>query len=189
MFYVLRHTFTCPSLVARKRLYFTLVRSHLTYCSPLWRPHLIKDIQNFERVQRRVTKFILNDYHLDYKSRLLRCKILPLMYFFELNDILFLVKSLKSPTPAFNIYNYLNFNTSTTRSGAHNKLIHKFVSSSHAYHFYFNRIIRLWNSLPYIDLSLTQGVTNCCQISYTLPEIPFEISEITEIPKSEIKES
>ena len=34
-----------------------------------------------------------------------------------------------------------------------------------------------------------QGVTNCCQISYTLPEIPFEISEITEIPKSEIKDS
>ena len=32
-------------------------------------------------------------------------------------------------------------------------------------------------------------VTNCCQISYTLPEIPFEISEITEISKSEIKES
>ena len=77
------------------------------------------------------------------------------MYFFELNDILFLVKSLKSATPAFNIYNYLNFNTSTTQSGAYNKLIHKFVSSSHAHHFYFNRIIRLWNSLPYIDLSLT----------------------------------
>ena len=33
------------------------------------------------------------------------------------------------------------------------------------------------------------GVTNCtcCQISYTLPEILFEISEITEISKSEIK--
>ena len=30
-----------------------------------------------------------------------------------------------------------------------------------------------------------QGVTNCCQILYTLPEIPFEISEITEISKSE----
>ena len=27
---------------------------------------------------------------------------------------------------------------------------------------------------------LQQGVTNCCQISYTLPEIPFEISEITQ---------
>ena len=39
------------------------------------------------------------------------------MYSFELNDILFLVKSLKSPIPAFNIYDYVTFNTSATRSG------------------------------------------------------------------------
>jgi len=147
IFYILRHTFTCPSLVARKRLCFTLVRSNLVYCSPLWRPHLIKDIENFERVQRHVTKFILNNYHLDYRSRLLQCEILLLMYFFELNDILFLIKSLKSPTPAFNIYNYVTFNTSTTRSGTYNKLIHNFTSTSHAHHFYFSRITRLWNIL------------------------------------------
>ena len=107
MFYILRRTFTCPSPVARKHLYFTLVRSNLVYCSPLWRLHLIKDIENFERVQRHVTKFILNNYHLDYRSRLLQCEILPLMYFFELNNILFLIKSLKSPIPAFNIYSYV----------------------------------------------------------------------------------
>ena len=149
MFYVLRHTFTTPSQIARKRLYFTLVRSHLVYCSPLWRPHLIKDIKNFERVQRRATKFILNIYHLDYKSRLLQCQILPLIYFLELNDILFLVKSLKSPNPAFNIHKYVTFNTSATRSGTFNKLIHNFTSASYAHNFYFNRIVRLWNSLPY----------------------------------------
>ena len=94
MFHLLRCTFNCPSVPARKYLYLALVRSSLVYCSPLWRPYLIKDIENFERLQRRVTKFILNNYHLDYKSRLSQCHILPLMYFFELNDILFLVKSL-----------------------------------------------------------------------------------------------
>ena len=88
-------------------------------------------------------------------QRLMECRILPLMYFLELNDILFLVKSLMSPTPAFNILNYVTFNTSTTRSGTFNKLIHNFTSTSHAHHFYFNRIVRLWNSLPYIDLSLS----------------------------------
>ena len=67
IFHVLRHTFTTPSHVARKHLYITLVRSHLVYCSPLWRPHLIKDIEIFEKVQQQATKFILNDYHLDYR--------------------------------------------------------------------------------------------------------------------------
>ena len=78
------------------------------------------------------------------------------MYFLEFIDILFLIKSLKSPTPAFNIhhYNIATFNTSTTRSGSSNKLIHKFASTNNACHFYFNRITHLWNSLPVIDLNL-----------------------------------
>ena len=73
----------------------------------------------------------------------------------RINDILFLVKSLKSPNPAFNIHNYVTFNTSVTRSGTFNKLIHNCRSTSYAHNFYFNRIVRLWNSLSYIDLSLS----------------------------------
>ena len=34
-----------------------------------------------------------------------------------------------------------------------------------------------------------QGVTNCCQISYTPTEILFKINEITRFLKSEIKKS
>ena len=63
------------------------------------------------------------DYHM-------QCQILLLMYFLELNDILFLIKSLKSPTPAFNIHKYVTFNISTTRSGSFNKLIHNFASTN-----------------------------------------------------------
>ena len=76
MFHLLRRTFNCPLAPARKHLYLALVRSYLVYCSPLWRPYLIKDIENFERLQRRATKFILNNYHLDYKSRLSQCCML-----------------------------------------------------------------------------------------------------------------
>ena len=131
-----------------------MVRSQLLYCSPLWRPYLIKDITNLERIQRRATKFIINNYTIDYKSRLTQTQVLPLMQFFELNDILFLVKSLKFPTAAFNIFNYVTFNTSCTRSGSNHKLLHKFSPSSFHRHFYFIRIVRLWNSLPPIDLNL-----------------------------------
>ena len=154
IFYLLWCTFTTPSLIARKRLYLMMVRSQLTYCPPLWRPHLIKHIIQFERIQRRATEFILNDYSSDYKSRLFRTHILPLVQFFELNDILFLIRSLKFPTPAFNIYSYITFNISATRSGSNYKLIHNYSSSSLHCHFYFTRIVRLWNTLPSIDLNL-----------------------------------
>ena len=102
--YLLQRTYSTPSPTARKRLYLMMIRSQLTYCSPLWRPHLIKHITQLERIQCRATRFILNDYSSDYKSRLLHNHILPLMQFLELNDILFLIRSLKFPTPAFNIY-------------------------------------------------------------------------------------
>ena len=79
--------------MSRKKLYISLVCSQLIYCSQVWRPHLIKDISALERVQRRATKFILNDYSMDYKNRLLDLHILPLMYIYEINDIMFFVKS------------------------------------------------------------------------------------------------
>ena len=41
-----------PSSV-KKLLYLTLLRSQLMYCSPIWRPRLIKDILLLERVQRK----------------------------------------------------------------------------------------------------------------------------------------
>ena len=56
---------------AKKNLYLSLVRSQLTYGSQIWRPHLLKDITALERIQRRATKYILNDFHSDYKHRLL----------------------------------------------------------------------------------------------------------------------
>ena len=50
----------------------------------------------FEAVQCRNTKFILNDYTSDYKSRLLSLQLLPQMMLYELNDVLLFVKSLRS---------------------------------------------------------------------------------------------
>ena len=38
----------------------------------------MKDIKLVENVQRRATKFIVNDFSMDYKSRLLQLKLLPL---------------------------------------------------------------------------------------------------------------
>ena len=54
------------SVQRKKQLYISLVQSQFLYCSPIWRPCLIKDIVKLERVQRKATKFILSNYSLDY---------------------------------------------------------------------------------------------------------------------------
>ena len=75
------------------------------------------------------------------------------MYIFELQDILFAIKSLKSPTNQFNINNYITFNSSTTRSGASNKLVIPQHLNNTARHSYFHRLPSLWNAMPIIDIN------------------------------------
>ena len=40
--YLLKRTFITHVVTSRKLLYTSLVRAQLTYCSQLWRPHLLK---------------------------------------------------------------------------------------------------------------------------------------------------
>ena len=137
------------------RLYFSLVRSHLTYCSQLWRPHLHKDVMPLERVQRRATKWVLSDYVSNYKYHLVSLSILPISYWLEILDVMFLIKCLQDPTDSLNIFEYVSFSSGPTCSGSTYKLVCKYKRTTATRHFYFNRVVRLWNSLPPFDLSLS----------------------------------
>ena len=88
----------------------------------------MKDILSIERVQRRATKYILNNYTSCYKTRLIKLRLLPLMYLFEIQGTLFAIKSIKTPSSHFDITNYIVFSSANTRSGASNKLT--YTSSS-----------------------------------------------------------
>ena len=76
-------------------LHISLVHSQILYCSQVWRPYLIKNINMLERIHRRATKWILNDYKSSYRSCLVNLHLLPLMYVYEMNDIMFFIKSYK----------------------------------------------------------------------------------------------
>ena len=79
--FIRRQIFTNHTPLNLKRsLYLTIVRSNLTYCSQVWHPRLIKDIKSLEQVQRRVTRYIISDQTLDYKTWLASLSILPFMY-------------------------------------------------------------------------------------------------------------
>ena len=89
-----------------------------------------------------------NDYsrHTSYKSRLITIKLLPLMYWLELQDVLFLVKCLQGTTNNFNIHDFIPAPSSShrpTRASESGKFKHKLCRTVTGHHFYLNRIIRL----------------------------------------------
>ena len=148
--FLIRRSFRTSCIQAKKLLYISLIRSQLQYCSQLWRPRLIKDLQFIERVQRWSTKYILNDFKSDYRTRLQLLRLLPLSMQMEMSDILFFVRSVKSPSPGFDILEFTSFSKSS-RSSTYNKL----QWSNRNSWFYFDRLPRLWNALPTIDLTLS----------------------------------
>lgn len=152
---LLRRTFKTNNTQVKKQLYISLVRSQLLYCSQLWRPQLIRDIQNLEHIQRRATKYILNNYDLSYRQCLEQLNLLPLMYTYELNDLIFFIKTSQSPSAHFDISEYIQFGSHNTRSASTHKLSHHRITSSSSSSSYFNGIIHLWNSMRVIDLTLS----------------------------------
>jgi len=58
----------CHSASTMVKLYVSLVRSQLLYCTQIWHLHLMKDILIIEQVQHRATKYILNDHISCYKT-------------------------------------------------------------------------------------------------------------------------
>ena len=85
-------------------------------------------------------------------SHLAPHSLLPLSMIYELNDLCFFVKSIKQPSSSFNILNYVSFSCNNTRSGSFLKLVQPLVLNNRHKHFFFIRIVRLWNSLPPIDI-------------------------------------
>jgi len=87
-----------------------------------------------ERVQKRATKYILcyTITYSGYKLRLvlMRLKLLPLMYIYNLADVMFFIKSIKFLSEKFNIFNHVEFTFGPARSdSAGLKLRHKPAST------------------------------------------------------------
>ena len=62
---LLRRNLTTSSAKLREQAFISLVRSRLEYCCAIWDPHLAKDRDNLEAVQRRAVRFVTQDYSRD----------------------------------------------------------------------------------------------------------------------------
>ena len=93
----------------------------------------------------------------------------PSMYWLEIQDLMFLKIY---PSDNCDIFSQISFVASCTRASSSKKLKHNFRRSSSTKHFYFNRIVYLWNALPPIDISqsyssIKRQITNFLRDHFT----------------------
>ena len=60
-------------------IYITCIRPHLEYAAQLWDPHVKRDIQMLESVQKFACKVCLKCWDMDYDN-MLHCLDLPLLH-------------------------------------------------------------------------------------------------------------
>jgi hypothetical protein len=104
---------TCPltkDTRIRRSLYLSLVKCHLNYATEVWSPAHISLKRKVENVQRRATRWILQQRmgQQEYKDRLVTLHLLPLCYDRELKDLIFFYKASRGYTD-IDISNFVSF--------------------------------------------------------------------------------
>ena len=135
----------------KRSLYLSLVRSYLGYASEVWSPLHIGGLRTIEGVQRRATKYILGypDALIPYKERLIKLNLLPLSYWHEIRDLVFFFKAIngiyKIDITEFIKPKVIVMSTRHSCSLDYQPLK---CRTSLFQRSFFNRTVKLWNSLP-----------------------------------------
>ena len=128
-------------------LYNSLVRPHLEYCVQFWSPYYKKDIEKLERIQRRVTKMIPRLRNKPYEERLKELNLFSLTKRRIRGDLIEVFKILKGYSN-LDASKYFSIDRSNHTRSNGLKIKPKRFKTLEAKHFFFNRIVNVWNKLP-----------------------------------------
>ena len=159
-----RNLYKC-SKTTKAKAYLALVRPILEYSSTVWDPHLIKNINTIEKVQRRAARWVMSDYSQSSVTSMLdklqwstlhkRRYISRLQMFYKI-----IYHHLALEVPPYFI--------STQRPTRYQHTLHyiiPFANTDSYKHSFFPHTIRDWNNLP-IELietsSLESFKSNLC---------------------------
>ena len=128
-------------------LYKTLVRPHLEYAIQAWRPYLLKDIEVLEKVQKRALNMIPELNNMDYLGKLKAAKLTSLETRRQRADLLEVFKIMKG-MEGLEPNKFFSFNTLSSTRGHKFKIYKQYTRLNIRKHFFSQRVIDDWNSLP-----------------------------------------
>jgi hypothetical protein len=138
--------------------YTSLIRPLLEYNTIVWFCPTKRCLSKIESVQRRSSKFILCNNTIDYKNRLVQCKLLPLSLRRQFLDCIFLYNNIHELNNADIGYEFMSGNIDIRtryQVGIDDLMLKKRHTRYDLYdRFYTNRITYIWNKIPYEIRSL-----------------------------------
>jgi hypothetical protein len=144
--------------------YKSLIRPLLESCSCAWSCNSKKLVVKIESVQRRATKFILDDYNTEYNIRLSMCNLLPLslrrdyldfVFFYNfIHHLVYVKLSINMIDPSTYIRTRSNLDELNICASNHKTFLYSKM--------YNCRISRSWNLIPYNirSIELSEGCYN-----------------------------
>ena len=113
----------------------------------MWNPHLSKDIEALEKVQRRATKIVPELKDMSYEERLLKLKLFPLKERRARGDMISTFKLLNGYIEAKE--NLISRKTNFDKSmRSHNQQIYSNVANTNTRKYFFtHRVVLPWNTL------------------------------------------
>ena len=130
-------------------LFKTLIRPIIEYANATWSPYIRKNIDSLESIQRNFTKYINGMYNLSYQQRLVALNLHSLEYRRIRGDMIETFKithNFYDPRTTGTLLKYVSVDNQTR--GHKYKLTKSRTNTKQYKHFFTNRIINLWNSLP-----------------------------------------
>ena len=133
-------------------LYITQVCPHLEYAIPVWDPHLSKDIETLESVQRFVSKMCTKQWQdVSYEDRLKLMNIETLQSRRQQLKLCYLYKILNGQS--YSVNSPLTLFSSVYNIRSHILTLNvPFTHSANSFNAFYCHTVRIWNQLPLIRI-------------------------------------
>jgi len=159
---MVRRNFRHLDLDDFRLIYRTYIRPHIEYCIQAWSPHLVKDVEVLENVQRAATTLVPKLRKYSYPQRLKLLGITSLTDRRERGDMIEVYKLLTAKEK-INPDQFFKLAQNHYGLRGHDKKIVKERSRLDIRKFFFSqRVVSKWNSLPasVVDAESVNGFKN-----------------------------
>ena len=144
------------------KLYTSYVRPLLESAAPVWNPYKREDVQTLEKVQRRALRMISDLGSSTYEERLKKLGLQSLEDRRRRGDAIEAYKTINGINDV-DVYDWFNFvqdrHSRNTRSYENDLIVGEKTRLDIRKHFFKNRVVKEWNSLP-LDIRMATSTNS-----------------------------